>query len=209
MRSQGVLKRISCAALGLLCAMGFAWGDEAKVVRAVIQGTIDETVGTLKDEALSGDEKKEERRDKIRSTLLAVTDARRVSLLTLGRHRSKFKEAEIKEFTDAFAQLVFVTYISQLEKYHDEEVRILSIEMLPKSKAYAAILVVSREKEIPAGFSMFKDQDGSWKIYDVKVEGVSMVSNYRSQFSEILLNRTPAKLIADIKEKVKENEANI
>jgi len=209
MSKQGVLKRVSCAALGLLCATGLAWGDEATVVRAVIQGTIDETVATLKDETLRGDEKKEERRDKIRSTLLAVTDARRVSLLTLGRHRSKFKEAEIKEFTDAFAQLVFVTYISQLEKYHDEEVRILSIEMLPKSKAHAAVLVVSREKEIPAGFSLFKDQDGSWKIYDVKVEGVSMVSNYRSQFSELLLKRTPAELIADIKEKVKENEANI
>ena len=62
------------------------------------------------------------------------------------------------------------------------------------------------DKEIPADFSFFKDEHGKWKVYDVKVEGVSLVSNYRTQFSELLLKQTPDELIAHVKKKVKENE---
>jgi phospholipid transport system substrate-binding protein len=203
---QNVLRKMACLAMGLLCAAVPAWGDETDAVRTVMQDTIDKTTAILGDDELRGEANKEERRTNVRSTLLAVTDARRVSLLVLGRHRSKFNESEIQEFCDAFAQLVFVTYITQLEKYQDEEVRILSVAMQPKSRAYAATLVVSKNKEIPAGFSLFKDENDAWKIYDVKVEGVSMVSNYRSQFSELLLKRTPAEVIANVKKKVKENE---
>ncbi len=180
--------------------------DAGQAVRDLMETTIDKVTGILDDPELEGDTHREKRRAKLRSTLLAVTDARRVSLLTLGRQRTKFSEAQIDEFSDAFSQLVFVTYIANLEKYTDEKIRILSVELLPKSKARASTSVVLSDKEVPADFSFFKDERGKWKVYDVKVEGVSMVSNYRAQFTELLLKLTPAELIAHLKRKVKENE---
>ena len=196
--------------LGLVLVLGFAPGgafaSDKEDVRAMMERTVDKTIEILTAPELKGEAKQEERRAKVRETLLGVTDARRVSLLVLGRHRTKFTGAQITAFTEAFAQLVFLTYISHLEAYTDQTVEILSVEMLPKSKAYAATKIISKGKETPADFSLFKNENGKWKVYDVKVEGVSMVSNYRSQFSELLLKQTPDELIAHLQEKVKENE---
>lgn len=196
---------IAVAVFGGLAAKA-AWADDPQDVRKVMQATIDKVIAILRNPELKGDAKREERRAQERATLLAATDARRVSLLVLGRQRSKFSEAQLREFTDVFAQLVFMTYVSSLEKYTDQKVEIVSIEMQPDAKAYATTKIVWKDKETPADFSLFKDEHGEWKCYDVKVEGVSMVSNYRSQFTELLLKQTPDQLIAHLKEKVKENE---
>lgn len=183
-----------------------AHGDDAQAVRDLMESTIDKVISILDDPELKGDPHREERRAKLRSTLLATTDVHRVSLLALGRQRTKLSEAQIDEFSEVFSNLVFVTYIANLEKYTDEKIRILSVEILPKSKAYAATVFITSDKEIPADFSFFKDEHGKWKVYDIKVEGVSMISNYRSQFSELLLKHTPDELISHLKKKVKENE---
>jgi phospholipid transport system substrate-binding protein len=190
----------------MVLSLGSAWADEQQAVRQVIEGTTGKVISILRDAALKGGAKREERRAKMRETLLSVTDARRVALLTLGRQRSKFTESQLQEFTDVFSQLVFVTYITNIEKYTDEKVNILSVEMLPDSKACVTTKIASSSLETAADFSLFKDEKGGWKIYDVKVEGVSLVSNYRSQFSELLVNQSPEQLIADLKKKVRENE---
>lgn len=189
----------------LLCSSGRAGEEQA--VRDLMQATIDKTIAILRDPDLKGDAKREERRAKVRTTLLSVTDARRVSLLVLGRQRSKFSEAQIDQFTEAFSELVFSTYISNLEKYSDEKVKILSVEMRANDKAYAATKIISSKAETPADFSFFKDEKGAWKVYDLTVEGVSIVGNYRTQFSELMLKMTPDELIAHLKQKAKENEA--
>jgi len=199
---------MACVALAAMIAAPLlpVWADEQQDIRKLMETTIEKTISILSDPELKGDVKREERRSQIRTTLLGVTDARRVSMLVLGRQRNNFSETQLKEFTDTFAQLVFVTYIQNLEKYTDQKVQILSVEMQSDGKAYAATKVLSKDKEFPADFSLFKDEHGEWKCYDVKVEGVSMISNYRSQFNELLLNKTPDQLIAHLKEKVKENE---
>jgi len=179
---------------------------DTQVVRTLMEETIDKAIGILEDPELKGEAHRDKRRAKLRSTLLAKADARRISLLTLGRQRSKFTESQIDEFSDVFSQLVFQSYITNLERYTDEKVRILSVDILPKSKSYVKTMIVTSDKEIPADFSLFKNEDGKWKVYDVKVEGVSLVSNYRTQFTELLLKQTPDELIQHLKEKVKENE---
>ncbi len=190
----------------LLFSLGSAWADDQQVARQLIEDTTGKVISILRDASLKGDAKREERRAKMREVLLSVTDARRVGLLTLGRQRSKFSEAQLQEFTEVFSQLVFVTYIANVEKYTDEKVNILNVEILPDSKACVTTKIASSTRETPADFSLFKDEKGAWKVYDVKVEGVSLVTNYRSQFSESLVNSTPEKLIAELRQKVKENE---
>ncbi len=206
MSSMKSLLKMAALALGVWLAAGPAWADDEQSVRQMMEGAIQKAISILRDPALKGDVKREERRAQMRDTLLAVTDAKRVSLLTLGRQRNKFSEAQIAEFTETFSQLVFVTYIANLEKYTDEKVHILSIEMQPESKACVMTKIIGSSREIPADFSLFKDEKGAWRVYDVKVEGVSLVSNYRSQFSDLLVNKTPDELIAVLKQKVKENE---
>ncbi len=200
----------SVKASGLVALVALAsvwsWADDQADVRKMMQSTIDKTIAILRNPELKGDAKREERRAQLQATLLAATDTKRVSQLVLGRQRSKFSEAQLKEFTEVFAQLVFVTYTAHLEKYTDQKVEILSVELQPDSKAYITTKIVSKDQDTPADFSLFKDDHGEWKCYDVKVEGVSMISNYRSQFGDLLMRETPDEVIAHLKEKVKENE---
>ena len=199
---------VICVGLWALWASP-AQADDRHDVQSLMQSTIDKTLTILGNPALKSEDKRLERRAQVRAELLGVTDTRRVGQLVLGRQRSQFSEEQIRSFCDTFAQLVFFTYIANLEAYTDQKVRIASVEMQPESRAYVCLKIISDDKETPADFSLFKDEKGAWKCFDIKVEGVSLVSNYRSQFGELLLKETPEQVIADVRQKVKENEQEL
>ena len=66
-------------------------------------------------------------------------------------------------------------------------------------------LVYRKGNKVPVDYSMYF-HDGQWQVYDVKVEGVSLVKNYRTQFEKILLNESPQVLIDKVREKLEEKE---
>ena len=144
-------------------------------------------------------------REKIRSMLLETVDIKTVSVLTLANYRSKFSNEQFEKFSELFSRLLFSTYITHLEKYSDEKVLITGTESLSDTRIVVKTNTVSSTKQIPIEFSFLKEGQ-KWLLYDVHIEGVSLVRNYRSQFREILLNKSADQFLERLRSKVDENE---
>jgi phospholipid transport system substrate-binding protein len=147
-------------------------------------------------------------REKVRRAILVVVDMRTVSMLTLSNYRRKFSEKQFEQFMERFSHLLFVTYITHLEKHSNEKVEVVGTEDLSETRMRVKTKTITTNKEIPIDFSFLKQED-RWLLYDVHVEGVSLVKNYRSQFREILLNRSVGEFLERLKEKVEENEKDL
>ncbi len=125
----------------------------------------------------------------------------KMSQLSLGRHWKKRSDEEKKVFIDLFGQLLEETYISKIEAYTDEKV-IFVKEYVKKKKAQINTKIVTQTIEIPIDYRMYNAKDGFWLVYDLVIEGVSLVGNYRSQFDQMLQKDSYEKLVEELKKKV-------
>jgi phospholipid transport system substrate-binding protein len=95
-------------------------------------------------------------------------------------------------------------YIDKILSYTDEKVVFDKETMLAENQAEVQTRIVTSSKEIPISYRVIL-KDGTWKVYDVIVEGVSLVQNYRTQFSDILAKNSPKELLEILRKKVKES----
>ena len=174
----------------------------------VVNETTEKVLKVLEDPGYKDAQKRKDLREQIRSILLSVADMERISVLTLANYKSKFSDEQFKQFTETFSRLLFATYISNIEKYNGEKVLILETKEVGEARVMVKTKVTSDVKDIPIDYSLAQEE-GQWKVYDIYVEGVSLVKNYRPQFREILLNKSAADFLARIEKKVKENEEKL
>ena len=171
-----------------------------------IKEPLDQVVAVLNDPQYKGEAAHQEQKDKIWSIMISIFDFNEVSKRTLARNWRRFSPEEKTEFSDLFAEFLADTYIRQIQgEFQNEKIVYIGEEFLSDTKALAKTMVLREAVEVPVDYSMKKIQ-GEWKVYDIKVEGVSLVKNYRTQFREMLLNGTPAQLIERLKEKLAERQ---
>jgi phospholipid transport system substrate-binding protein len=125
--------------------------------------------------------------------------------LCLGRYWRDLNDRNREEFVNTFAELLKSTYIGRVEEYRDEVVTYGS-ERIEGDKALVKTVIVSKGVEIPLDYKLVL-RDGYWYVYDVIVEEVSLVRNYRSQFNSFLEKQSIADLLQRLREKIAENEA--
>ena len=131
-----------------------------------------------------------------------VFDFQELSKRTLGREWKKMNAGQQKEFVQLFRELLQGVYADRLLAYSDQKILFEKETMLKKGSAEVqSFLQTSDGKRIPL-FYRLTDKSGSWKVYDVIIEGVSMVKNYRTQFREIISKDSPDKLLQVLKDKV-------
>jgi phospholipid transport system substrate-binding protein len=131
-----------------------------------------------------------------------VFDFKELSRRTLGREWKKMKPEQQKEFVQLFKELLQGVYADRLLAYSDQKIIFAKETMLKKGRAEVqSYLQTSDGKKIPL-FYRLTDKSGSWKVYDVIIEGVSMVKNYRTQFREIISKDSPEKLLEILRDKV-------
>ncbi len=131
-------------------------------------------------------------------------DFRQISMLVIGPHWKNFTKEEEKEFTDIFKNFLGNSYLNRLkEAYKGKKIDCLDEYIVKDKKAVVNTVLITNEAEIPIDYSMIKEGD-KWKIYNIKVEGVSLIQNYRNQFGQILLKKQPRELIEQIKNKVED-----
>jgi phospholipid transport system substrate-binding protein len=120
------------------------------------------------------------------------------SLATHWRDRTQ-KERE--EFVNLFADLLEQSYHKKLESYTDQEI-IYAKEQIEDKFGLVATKIVSQKEnlDIPIDYKLMR-QDGQWRVYDVVIEGVSLVSNYRGQFNRIIQTSSYAELIRKMRVK--------
>ncbi len=197
------MQRIIKAVLITLC-LSLIWAaGEAKAgaPTEAVRSIVDEVVRILKDANL---ENPSERRN-VRRQVKAVVDRRfdyeEMAQRSLGPTWNKLSGSQRQEFTGLFAELLEASYSDKIEKYSGETVRYVG-ESQDGKYAEVRTMLVRRNDRIPINYKLINKS--RWVIYDVVIEGVSQVSNYRSQFRRILSQGSYADLVQRLRTKVSE-----
>ncbi len=193
--------RIVFFAFFLICFFSPVNTVAASAVQDQLKGTLDQILEVLRDPSLKGEEHAEERRSSLRKLIYERFDFETMSKYCLARHWKKRSEEEKKIFVELFGKLLEQTYVSKIESYSNEKVVFIK-EYVKNKKAQVNTKVVTDTIEIPIDYRMRKADNGSWNVYDVVIEGASLVKNYRSQFDQIIQTKSYEKLIEDLKKKI-------
>ena len=187
--------------LGLL--IGTAWCVHAATALETIQAPIDQIVTILKDPQYQDGAKKEQQQAKLWPIIHQIFDFTEISKRALARNWRIFTPEQRKAFTNAFTDLLGNTYLDKMQggDYKNVSVVFLDEKKLSESKSQVNSNIISRDQELPVSYNLKLKKD-RWRIYDVKVEGVSLIKNYRIQFNRSLKTKSPAELIQQIEEKV-------
>ena len=165
-----------------------------------VQTEVDKIITKLQDPEFK-QKTKEEKIAGIREIINEIFDWTELSKRTLGRNWKKFDDAQKTEFTHLFSRLLEGVYADRLLAYSDEKVIFEEEKELKKGKVEVySYIRLADGKRIPLNYRALQ-KDGQWKVYDVIIEGISMVKNYRGQFRQILSKGSPEDLIATLKKK--------
>ncbi|MCP4020725.1 MAG: ABC transporter substrate-binding protein [Desulfobacteraceae bacterium] len=185
----------------LLSAFLFSGLCYASTPTDEMKSTINSILETLRDPALQGEQNTEKRRLTLRKIVNNRFQYLKMSQLCLARHWKGRNGQEKEAFVTLFSQLLETTYITKIEAYTDEEVVFVK-ERIKKKKAQVDTKIITSSVEIPINYRLYMDKSGKWMVYDIVIEGVSLVGNYRSQFSQILEKNSFEKLMEKLKNKI-------
>lgn len=167
---------------------------------AMIRKATDKIIGIVIDPALKGPEKAAERKRLVREAVSEQFNREEMSLRTLAQHWSKRTGGEKKEFVDLYAKLLEGTYLDKVEGYSGEKV-LYEDETVDGKYAVVKVKILSKQgTKISVEYRLKKGID--WLVYDVSIEGVSLVNNYRTQFNSIIVRSSYKELIKQLKAKV-------
>ncbi len=176
------------------------WGGDSGPQQQ-LEVSINCLLEVLRDETLKGEEKQNLRRERIAEVVFLQFNMRRMAKLALGRDWKGLSEAESSRFTGLFRDLLKKSYVATIDGYADEKISYRK-EIIKGSKAEVKTMVISRTRgEIPLNYKL-QVEEGKWLIYDVIIENVSLVRNYRSQFGPIMKKKGFVGLIAQMEKKV-------
>jgi phospholipid transport system substrate-binding protein len=170
---------------GLFCTLsiGVVLAEEATPT-AALKPALNDLADVLLDESLKGREHRDERRAKIMSLIKGGFDFREMSKRILGKTWRQINDRERDRFTELMTKLLENVYIGKLEGYSGQAIEFVA-EIVKDGRAQVTTLVENNNEKIPVHYIMNK-ADSGWVVYDINIEGVSLVSNYREQFKSIL-----------------------
>ncbi len=166
------------------------------------QANVNKVLDVLRDSKLKGESAKGIKKEKLESIYEQMFDGVELSKRTLGGNWTKLNPAQQKEFTQLYRQILEKAYIDKILSYTNEKIVFSKENMLSNNQAEVQTKVITSSNEIPISYRVIL-KDGTWKVYDVVIENVSLVQNYRSQFNSILAKNTPDQLLEILREKVK------
>jgi phospholipid transport system substrate-binding protein len=186
-----------------LVAVGVSLRASAGEPTAQIRATTDDILALLADPELKTEARNSERRQLIQKELDRRIDWATVARSSLGRHWAKRTRAEQTEFVSLFSRLLEETFIDKFETHHAEldKVEYLGEKIIDEYASVKAQVTTKDQIVHPVEYRLQKSGK-DWRIYDVLLEGVSMVKNYRDQFDEILTKSSYEKLVADLRAKI-------
>lgn len=168
----------------------------------LVKATIDEVIEVLKDPALKDEAKTEERRDKLRTVIRKRFSFDQMAMRSMGRHWRSLDDAEKKEFVSLFGELVENSYIEKVEGYTDEKIIYEEEVAVKNTSTVKTKLVTTKGTEIPIHYRMIDRGNRGWVVYDIVIEGVSLVRTYRTQFNSIMRSSDYADLATQLRAKL-------
>jgi phospholipid transport system substrate-binding protein len=165
-----------------------------------VKGAADQVLKILQDPALKGPDKSTARRQQIRTVVDQVFDWLETGKRALARHWQPLKPEQRQEFSGLFSDLVQRSYVGKLETYGGERIAYGGDTVDGDQATVKTKLVTKAQTEIPIDYRMQKEGD-RWRVYDVLIEGVSLVGNYRTQFNRIIQQSGYDELVKKMKTK--------
>lgn len=186
-------------------------GFDCESVRAVqsepidqVRKTVEKVLSIITDESMAGPEMEAERDQKVFEVVGSRFDFREMSQRALATHWKRISGEEQDVFVNLFSRLLQNTYLKKINAYSDEGVLYKGQE-IRKNKAVVETIVVKNNVEIPLIYRLKKKAD-QWLVYDVVIEGVSLVRNYRSQFKSIISREKYSGLLKRMEKKIEQSE---
>jgi len=198
MRQRG-LRGVLGLFLGLLLAAGAEAGEATDQLRT----SVDQAVKILDDPTLKKPEHANERRAQLRKTAEAIFDYRETAKRSLARHWQGRTPQEQDEFVALFADLLERSYMGKIEQYGGEKISYVSESVEGDLATVKTRILTKTKQEAPVDYRLLKSGN-QWLVYDVIIEGVSLVGNYRNQFNRIIQTSSYGELVKRMKTKQEE-----
>lgn len=193
------MKGLAAVGLGILLLI-----EPALVVAGApgdrVHKTIDKLLEILNDPRLKGEDRKNERREKLKEVMYERFDFTEMAKRSLGPEWRRRSPEEQKEFVRVFTNLLESTYLDRIEDYNGEKVQYLHERADNNYAEVATKIVDNKGQEFSVNYRLH-NVNGDWKVYDVVIEDVSLVNNYRAQFSRVLTKSSYKDLVKIMKEK--------
>lgn len=173
----------------------------ASDVTEAVRATVDRVIEILNDPGLQGPEHKAERRGRVMSLISERFDFEELSRRTLARHWRKRTDAEKEEFVGLYTRFLQDFYMDRIEDNRRQKVVYTGETLRGKVAEVQTLVVTAKGLEVPINYRLKQGPEG-WKVYDVVIEGVSLVRSYRTQFGEVIQKQSYEGLIKMLREKV-------
>ncbi|MFZ0482852.1 MAG: ABC transporter substrate-binding protein [Desulfobacterales bacterium] len=179
------MRRILYSVLVLLLMSQVCWSDDKSAAKELVMAKVDAALSVLHRKDLVQQEKNKQ----VVKIVEPIFDYNLMAKLTLGRKYWPGLSTKNREkFTDLFVARLKTSYIDKLSLYTDEKV-VYDAPVQEGIKIQIPTSVISKNNRISMMYKLYKSSNG-WKIYDIEIEGVSLISTYRSQFNDILSKGT-------------------
>lgn len=170
----------------------------ADTPQQTIESLVENALVILDNETLNWQEKKTE----IRSVILNGVDLPSMSQRILSKNWKKTSEEQRERFIQLFTDLLETTYIDRIEGYSDQRMEIVR-ERIKGGRAIVDTLFITKKKQIPINYKLTLNEE-KWLIFDIVIEEVSLVSNFRETYSDIIMKDGIDGLLTRMEEKVRE-----
>jgi phospholipid transport system substrate-binding protein len=193
------MKTLSTVGLAILLLVQSVW-VAAGVPGDQVRQTADKVLAILKDPQLKGESKKNERRDKLREVIYQRFDFTEMARRSLGSEWRRRSPEEQKEFVKLFTGLLERAYLDNIESYNGEKFRYVKEQEDNNHAEVDTKIIDNKGQEFSVNYRLHK-VNGDWKVYDVVIEDISLVNNYRSQFNRVLATSSYEELVNRMKGK--------
>ena len=199
-KGTAMSRRMVALSIFLMISLIFPLQVKAGKPLDTIQVQVNNVLEVLRDPARKAESARETQMEKIWGIIGRVFDYTELSKRALGKNWKEFNPEQQKEFRELFSRLLGNVYLDRIMQYTDEDVVFGKENMITETKAEVESKIVTASKEIPVNYRMIR-KEGDWKVYDVTIEGVSLIRNYRSQFKKLLMKKSPEDLIEMLRKK--------
>ena len=145
------------------------------------------------------DIEKNERNEKIVGELNEIMDFQLAAYLSLGKHWKKISKTQKKEFVETFQQYINNYIVEKIDLYTNQKIDIGDSKIVKKGRAELEIGILSGGETLQVNFKLRKNKKKEWRVYDVDIEGVSLITTFRSQFSGVLKKSSFEELLEKLK----------
>ena len=170
-----------------------------------IKSAVDQVIQILRNPQLQGEGSKQERRKKLREAIFVRFDFQEMAQRSLGAHWQRRTPEEQKEFIRVFSDLLEQTYVDRIESYTNEKFIYMNERLDGRYAEVGSKMRTAKGEEFTINYKLHRVGE-DWRVYDLVIENVSLMNNYRSQFNRIITSSSYDDLVMRIKRKLSDNK---